>query len=87
MNRNESRTLLSRRTLYGIPLRVSTDAPNDCIAVSPKVMREIEERGSTLQSRSTAIDDRRRSNDLVSTTEHATIRTEERYVADDLSRM
>jgi hypothetical protein len=71
MTRDESKTLLNRRTLYGIPLRVSADAPTDCIAVSPEIMKEIEERGTTLQSRSTAIDDRRRSNDLVSTTENA----------------
>jgi hypothetical protein len=71
MTRDEGKTLLSRRTLYGIPLRVSANAPTDCIAVSPEVMKEIEERGTTLQSRSTEGHYRRSSDDLVSTTEHA----------------
>ena len=70
MNTEEIRKLFSLRTLYGIPLRVSTDAPNDCIVVSPEVMRAIQERGSTLQLRRTTSNDRRESKDLVSITEY-----------------
>ena len=71
MNIDEIKKLFSLRTLYGIPLRVSADAPDDYIAVSPEVMRMIQGRGSTLQSPWMASDDRRMSDDMVSTMEHA----------------
>ena len=71
INIDEIKKLFGLRTLYGIPLRVSADAPADCIAVSPEVMREIVERGSMFQLRWRASDDRRRSDDLASITEHA----------------
>jgi hypothetical protein len=48
MNYKEITDVLNLRTLYGIPLRVVTDAPSDCIAVSPEVMRQIVDRGSEL---------------------------------------
>ena len=64
MKIDEIKKLFGLRTLYGIPLRVSADAPPDCIAVSPEVMRKIVERGSMFQLRWGASDDRRRSDDL-----------------------
>jgi hypothetical protein len=48
MNCNEITNVFNLRTLYGIPIRVVTDAPNDYIAVSPEVMRQIQDRGSEL---------------------------------------
>jgi hypothetical protein len=70
MNTEKIKGLFSSRTLYGIPLRVSTDAPNDCIVVSPEVMREIQARGSTPQSRWTKSNDRQEPNKLVRITEY-----------------
>jgi hypothetical protein len=71
MSRDEIKNVFSLRTLYGIPLRVVADAPSDCIAVSPEVMRHIEERGSMLQSHRRKSDDCRESADLVAVMGHA----------------
>jgi hypothetical protein len=57
MSSEEIQNVFNLRTLYGIPLRVVTNAPDDCIAVSPEVMRQIEERGSLLQSHRRESDD------------------------------
>lgn len=71
MNMDEIKKLFGLRTLYGIPLRVSADAPTDCIAVSPEVMRKIVERGSMFQLRRMASKDRRKSDDRASIARHA----------------